>query len=302
MSATATISSPTWIRNVKSSQHSDCLEQLFLRIGQISSLPSVAARILQVADDEESNANDLLQVVGQDPALSIRILRTVNSSYYGMINEVADLQTAISMLGFVEVRKLALTVYVARLCEENTEYLGFSREGLWKHMVVVGSIARMISKLFRRGNPEEAYMTGLLHDIGILLIDQFMHEQLCHVIDLVNDGAETTEAERQILTFDHTDLGAYVATQCNLPEHVVAAIQFHHHPCEYQGQERNLLDIVAISNYLASRKNITALGVANVAPPTDVVCQSLGLQEQQMAIILDELETTINQAEILASI
>lgn len=302
MSATTLSASQPVARNIKSAEHAASLEKLFRRIGQISSLPAVANRISQVADDEESSAADLLQVVGQDPALSIRILRTVNSSYYGVTNEVGDLQTAISLLGFNEVRKLALTVYVARLCEEQTNYRDFSREGLWNHMVAVGTIARMISKRFQRGNPDEAYMSGLLHDVGLLLIDQYMHDQLCHVIDLIYDGMDTTVAEEKILTFDHTDLGAYIAIQCQVPDRIVTAVRYHHNPSDYHGEDRILLDILTVANYLATHKNITSLGVQNIVPPSEEACSSLGLQDNQLSQVIEELEATLDEAQILASI
>ena len=289
-------------KEVKSAHHAETLEQLFRRIGQISSLPAVANRISQVADDEESNAADLLQVVSQDPALAIRILRTVNSSYYGITNEVGDLQTAISLLGFTEVRKLALTVYVARLCEEQTNYREFSREGLWNHMVAVGSIARMISQKYEIGNPDEAYMAGLMHDVGLLLIDQYMHPQLCQVIDLIYDGVDTTEAERQILTFDHTDLGAYIAIQCQVPERIVSAVRYHHHPSNYEGEERELLDIIAVANYVANHKEITSLGVQHITMPSEVVCSTLGFEVERLPAVIEELEEALDQAQILANI
>ncbi len=300
MSATAM--SQTVAQNVQSEEHNTALEQLFRRIGQLSSLPSVAGRILQVAADGESNASDLLQVVSLDPTLAIRIVRTVNTSYYGLKNEVADLKTAISMLGFIEVRKLAMTVYVARLCEEQSSYRGYSREGLWKHLVAVGTIARMVSQVLQREEPEEAYMAGLLHDIGLLLADQYMHDKFCQVIDRVEDGAETDGVEREIFTFDHTDLGAFIATQSNLPERIVTAIRYHHRPSEYQGSERGLLDIIAVANYLASQKNITSLGVQHIPAPTDVVCKSLDLHKQRMAAIIEELDGALESAGILASI
>ncbi len=132
-------------RQAKSPQHGDALQRLFQRVGQMSSIPSAAQRVLQVAENQESCAADLLMVVEQDPTLAFRVLRTVNSSCFGLSNDVSDLKTAIAMLGFVEVRNLALTVYVARLCEEAFEYRGFSREKLWQHMVTVGSIARAMA-------------------------------------------------------------------------------------------------------------------------------------------------------------
>ena len=91
------------------------LFRLFDRIGQLSSLSDVANRVLAVADNEASSASDLLGVIESDPTLALRILRNVNSSYFGLANRVVDLKSAISLLGFCEVRNLALTVYVGRL-------------------------------------------------------------------------------------------------------------------------------------------------------------------------------------------
>jgi len=294
--------SPSVTPHVASEQHNEALERLFQRLGQLSSLPAVAQRILQVADNDESNVADLLDVVGQDPTLSIRILRTVNSSIFGIPNEVADLQTAIAMLGFVEVRNLAMTVYVARLCEDSSSYRSFSREALWKHMVAVGTIARMLAKIYRRVEPEEAYMAGLLHDVGMLLIDQYMHSSFCQVIDLVADGAETTSAERSILTFDHTDLGAYVARKSNFPDRVVDAIHYHHRPDDCTSSAQALLNIVAVANYLASRKGLSSLGVRNIAAPTDRICAALGLNKKQLASIVEELGSVLESAQVLAGI
>jgi len=287
---------------VESKHHNEALEKLFQRLGQLSSLPAVAQRILQVADNEESNATDLLEVVGQDPTLSIRVLRTVNSSIFGIPNEVADLKTAIAMLGFVEVRNLALTVYVARLCENSSSYRSFSREALWKHMVAVGTIARMLANIYQRVEPEEAYVAGLLHDVGMLLIDQYMHDSFCKVIDLVSEGVETTAAERQILTFDHTDLGAYVARKSNFPDRVVDAIHYHHRPDDCSSSGKTLLDFVSVANYLASRKGICSLGVQNVAAPTDRICASLGLNKGKLASIIEEVDLALESANILANI
>ncbi len=288
--------------SAKSEQHNEALERLFERVGQLSSLPAVAQKILQVAEDDDSTAADLLAVVGKDPTLSIRILRTVNSSFFGIPNEVADLKTAISMLGFVEVRNLALTVYVARLCEDSSEYRTFSRETLWSHMIAVGTIARKIATIYQRVDPEEAYTAGLLHDVGMLLIDQYMHSTFCKAIDLVVEGAETTVAEQRVLTFDHTDLGAYVARKSNFPKRIEVAIQYHHRPSDYEGPERELLNIVAVANYLASQKGFTSLGVHNVAHPSEQIYESLGLRRRQLETLIKELDETLESAQILADI
>lgn len=289
-------------RRIKSDEHNFALQQLFSRIGQMSSLPGVAQRVLQVAEDDEASTDDLLQVVEQDPILAIRILRTVNSSFFGLRNEVADLNTAISMLGFVQVRNLALTVFVARLCETPSSYRDYSREKLWHHMVAVGTIARLVARVCKRADPDEAYLAGLLHDVGMLMIDQYMHQAFCQVLDFVYDGMPTSEAERQVLTFDHADLGAFVSRKSNFPNRMTTAIQYHHSPCDYVGRDRNLLDVVAVANHFASRNVISSLGVTNIPPPTNKVCEALGLQEKQLEVIWEEMEPALEAAKTLAKI
>jgi len=145
-------------------------------------------------------------------------------------------------------------------------------------------------------------MAGLLHDVGMLLIDQYMHKPFCQVIDLVLGGTETTEAERQILTFDHTDLGAYVARKSNFPERMAVAIRYHHRPSDYRGRERELLDIVAMANYLASHRGLSSLGISNIAAPDARVCSSLGLHKRHLTAILLELDETLKSAQVLADI
>jgi len=122
-------------------------------------------------------------VIESDPTLALRILRTVNSSYLGLTNRVADRKSAISLLGFREVRNLALTVYVGRLFKESGVYRGFTRDGLWNHMVTVATTARMIAKVCHKAGPDEAYLAGLLHDVGYILIDQFLRRHFISVLD-----------------------------------------------------------------------------------------------------------------------
>ncbi len=282
--------------------HDEALCKLFERIGEMSSLPAVASRILQVASDEHTGATDLMEAVAGDPGLALRIMRTVNSSYFGLRNPVADLKSAISLLGFRAVRNLALTIHVSRLFEESGEYNNFTREGLWRHMVAVASTARLVAKVCRKADPEEAYLTGLLHDVGMILIDQFLRRHFIKILDRIAQGMATTLAERKELTFDHTELGAYIAQKSNFDDQIVAAIRYHHTPDDYDGPHRAMLDVITVANYLASRQGISSLGVHNLAAPSDLVYSRLGMTKDQIEEIWEQLEPTLDSAIVLASL
>lgn len=277
------------------------LERLFARIGEVVSLPTVAQKILQLTDDDSIDSGQLRDAIQSDPVLVAKVLRRLNSSYYSLSHKVSDVRTAVSLLGFREIRNLALTVFVSRMFETPGVHGTYRREDLWTHSVAVAAAARLIARVCGRATPEEAYIGGLLHDIGLILIDQSLRKHFFHVIDAIDPATPTHVIENRILTFDHALLGGFVARKWNFPEPVVDAITFHHQPWCYQGPHADLVNVVAVANYLCSRAGITSLGVHNVAPPPDEVYSGLGLDQISLAIIWEELKGTLEKAGALAS-
>ena len=188
------------------------VKRLFARIGEVSSLPMVAVRIIEVAGDSTAGAEDLHRAIQFDAALAVRVMRTVNSSYYSLSNRVADLKLAIALLGFKEIRNLAITAYVAQLFKRAAGHGTYTREGLWNHLIGVGTVARLIAQTCRKVPPQEAYLAGLLHDLGLILTDPYLHKPFCKVVDALNEETPICEVEREILGFDHAQLGEFVAT------------------------------------------------------------------------------------------
>ena len=124
----------------------ELIQRVFSHIGEVSTLPTVALQIVELANDPQTGAADLLEVVRSDPALAMRLMRTINSSYYAVNQKVADLQQALTLLGFQEVRNLALTTYVARLFQQADDRDQTLRRGMWRHMVGTAMVARMLAE------------------------------------------------------------------------------------------------------------------------------------------------------------
>jgi len=278
------------------------VERLFARIGEVSSLPAVAIRIIEVANDPSTAALDLLEVVQFDAALAVRIMRTVNSSYYALQHKVADLKLAITLLGFKEIRNLALTAYIARLFEKEAGYGSYSREGLWNHLIGTGTVARLIAQTCRKVSPREAYLAGLLHDLGLILIDQYLHKPFCQVLDALEPDVPVCGTEAEILGFNHAELGHFVATQWHLPEHLTTAIRYHHDPDQYAGPHREMVCCVALADFFCSVKDLTALGVANKQMPPNEVFAELGLTTSHVSQIWQRLDSAIEAADIMAMV
>jgi HD-like signal output (HDOD) protein len=276
------------------------VKRLFTRISEVSTLPTVAVRIIEVANDPTTGAEDLLGAVRYDAALATRILRTVNSSYYSMQNKVADLKLAITLLGFKEIRNLAMTAYIAQLFKKRGGHGSYTREGLWNHLIGVGIVAQLIAETSGRVPPREAYLAGLLHDLGLILIDQYLNKPFRKVIDLMTEETPICEVERQVLGFDHAELGEFVAGKWNLPKHLVATIRHHHAVEEYEGDHLDMVATVALADFFCSVKGVSQLGVRNMRMPASETFASQGLSKAHVSRIWEQLDEALKAADVMA--
>jgi putative nucleotidyltransferase with HDIG domain len=279
----------------------EALERLFSRIGDVMPLPASAQKVLKLTEDENANPDTLREAIQSDPVLVARILRRLNSSYYALSQKVSDLKSAIALLGLREIRNLAMTVFVSRIYDGASAHGTYKRENLWSHCVGVAVASRLVARVCGRGAAEEAYIAGLLHDIGLILLDQTLRKHFHKVLDGLDEATPTHIVENRILSFDHALLGGFVARKWNFPDSVADAITFHHQPWCYTGPHKDLVHVVAVANYLCSRTGLTSLGVHNVAPPPDEVYSGLGLDQVTLAIIWDELDTALDKATALAA-
>ncbi|HEX5106450.1 MAG TPA: HDOD domain-containing protein, partial [Pirellulaceae bacterium] len=228
-------------RSATSDDRRAALERLFLRIGEVATLPTAAQKILTLTENPDANVDGLRDAIQGDPVLVARLLRRLNSSYYSLSQKVTDLKTAVTLLGTREIRNLALTVFVSRFYEAKGAHGTYKREDLWAHSVGVGAAARLVARVCGRGAPEEAFIAGLLHDIGLILLDQSLRRHFHRVIEAIDPATPTHIVENRILTFDHAILGGFVARKWRIPEPVTAAITFHHQPWCYSGPHNDLV-------------------------------------------------------------
>ncbi len=275
--------------------------KLFERVAQATSLSSVAARIVRLLDEPSPRPDALLQTVSEDPGMTARVLRRVNSACYNHADDVNNLESAIERLGVGEVVNLALTVFAARMFQSPGEYRSFSRDGLWAHSVAVAAVSKLVAKVCQQGSPDDAYVAGLFHDLGYLLMDQHLQRYFHRVLNALDKSAATTSIERRLLGFDHAQLGAHIARHWQLPPRIIAAIRQHHDPAEPDGEPHPLTHIVALADYLCSRAGITSLGLHNLAPPPDEVYAGLQLDKAHLRAIWQELRPTLSRAQNLAS-
>jgi HD-like signal output (HDOD) protein len=267
----------------------DALDRFVRNVEEISTLPHVALRIVEVANNENSGAADLKAVLESDPPLSARVLRCVNSAAYALRTRATNLQHAIAYLGCKQVRNLAITASVSDLFKKNEPIGSYRRTALWRHFIAVGVCARLVAMRLRLANFEDAFLAGLLHDLGIILEDQQAHEQFTAAMLALDPHRTLVEIEREHLGFDHTLVGDRVAARWNLPESVRAAMRHHHASAAYRGGETAVLYCVDVANMICTLRQISSVGLNLLKPSTDAI-RGLGMKKEDVVVLAQDLD------------
>ncbi len=184
------------------------LDQILDKIKDISTLPHVLQKIFDVTADENAAAYDLQQLLKTDTALTAKILKVANSAYYGLSQKVVNVKNAIVFLGFKTVKNLAVAASVCDLFKSEDSCNDFSLIDLWRHSVCVAVCAKTIAQRAGLQSGEEIFTAGIMHDIGIILENQYFPDEFAAVLtDERLDETGMCACEQDILGFDHAHLG-----------------------------------------------------------------------------------------------
>lgn len=203
------------------------------QVGGIPSLPLVYQRVMVEIQSPDSSAASVARIIEQDPGMSAKLLQVVNSAGVGLAHEVSNVQQAVSLLGLEHMRTLVLAAELYSLLDQSKLPRGFSAEVLWRHSLAVAAYAKAIALAegIEAGIVDDAFMGGLLHDIGLIVLSTSLPEELGLVLDLAKkEGLPIFEAERRRLGATHAEIGGYLLELWGLPDPVVLAIGFHDLP------------------------------------------------------------------------
>jgi putative nucleotidyltransferase with HDIG domain len=234
------------------------------KVATIATLPEVTTRIIKTVEDPRSSATQLHKIVAHDPALVTRILKVVNSSFYGLPGQIASIERAIVLLGLNAVKNIAVAASLGQLFRGVKLCDGFTAKDLWTHCVAVAVTSREIAKSMRLTIADEAFLAGMIHDIGLLVSLQTAPEQLQRVCaDVKKGNLDFCQAERAINGVDHQMLGAGLAETWKFPKSCQIVAAHHHNPVNLPEEYRMLVGIIYTADTLCCQEgigfNLTAL-------------------------------------------
>lgn len=221
------------------------------------SMPEIVVKLNSMLNDPECNNNDIGNELSLDPALTVRVLKIVNSALYNLPRQVKNISTAVSMLGITQLRNIILTTSVIKKFQSIPVDL-VNMDTFWRHSISCAIAARFIANYCQIKDDEDFFVMGLLHDIGKLVMylvfpDQ-SREVLCEMRELKkkSSDADVSHVEKNYFSFSHATLGKLLAQQWNMPESLTIPISEHHLPFS-QLTQVEATSILKIADYLSNQ-------------------------------------------------
>ncbi len=275
------------------------------RIEDLPTLPTVVKRVEETLQDKNADAEAIAAIISEDPSLTSKILRVVNSAYYGAKSgSITSVQNAVARLGMVEVSKLCTVLAVIETFRDFGSHL--DHHVFWKHSLLTGITTRIIHSSCQTKaafSADEAYVAGLLHDVGTLIVDQYFPAIFEETRRQSKDkNVPCYEVESTLLAMDHGEIGAYVLYKWKLPQPVVEAVSWHHQLKTCDPVYKNIISAIHLADSICLK-----LGIGDIleeAPDqySETALANLSLTEDDLPSIAEKvLEETTRCDSFLAS-
>jgi putative nucleotidyltransferase with HDIG domain len=272
-------------------------------VSQIATLPEVTLKIIEIVEDPSSTANDLERIISHDPALCTRVLKVVNSSFYGLPTQIGSIQRAIVMLGLNSVKNIAISGSLARLFRGGRITKEFGARQVWEHSIAVAAAVNLLTKHVDVTVPEIAFHAGLIHDIGLMVEMQAMRNKLSEVLELTRkDDRSFLDCELEVFKADHQDFGLALCTQWRFPPAISSVAGYHHRPWLLENEEhRQMASLVYAADRLVAAGEIGFGGTVDSTELDPIVNDILKLTDEGFQDALEALPEAFQLADQVLS-
>ncbi len=277
-------------------EESVSLESLLAQGPKLSTLPEVYLRVTEQLDDASVNVHEIGETVQTDPAISTRILKMVNSAYYGMPHKVTTISQAVALLGRDRLKQILIGSVLVNVFTD-PEIDVFSLSEFWRHSIKTAIIAKQLALQHNDvSEPDALFIAGLLHDLGSLVLASKLPLQFARVDRLKRKRGQIV-AEQEVFGFDHSELGAELMTQWGLPDLLISCTR-HHHQSDYNQGFASAVRIIYLSNQLS--KNLPPIDEGEALEqladidnwqllgiPLEQICFACQLAEEQLFDVME---------------
>jgi len=260
-------------------------------ISKMKSFPSmsgIAAKVLKLLDDPSSSADQVEQLLKQDPSLTANLLKLTNSAYFGIPSKVGSVRHAVAMLGWKRLSKLVMAACVSAITDRQIPGYDLPPGVLWQHSVAVSVTAEGLMRELKIAESDEIFTAALLHDLGKLISGGFVEKELEEIEKVAARGIPFQMAEQEVLGTDHAEIGALILESWSFPPKLISAVRWHHDP-DSAPETSSMTDIVHVANVLCLMIGI-GIGVEGLHyEPSVSATKRLGIKHTQLELIASQI-------------
>ena len=276
----------------------EALQKIILRrLKELPPMPQVMFKAREVMNDPKSNFKSLSDILEADQAIAARVLRLSNSAYYGLAGKVSSVQHASVLLGYKTIGETVSMAGSSTLLGNSLDGYKLDSSDLWQHSLAVALASKIIAIKVKPDLENDAFAAGLIHDSGKIVLDKYLLERQSLFKSFMEGGEKTfLEAEKDILGFDHSEIGASMCKSWKIPNLITNAICYHHHPS--MSKDSTLAYIIHVADSLSLMSGI-GTGIDGMLYNMDSkALDYIGLPEDSLASIIEE---TVDSVEKIAS-
>lgn len=275
------------------------IEDIIQQIESLPQLPDTAVKLMKLMGDPRSTLDDIVEAIKYDQIVTTQVLKLCNSAYFGLSRMVTSLNDAMLCLGTIKLLQMVMAVHTNSMLTKKQVGYGLQSGSLWKHSVAVAIASSLIAQKLKVPDVNLVFTAGLLHDIGKVVLDQYVDHDFDELQRLVTEeGLSFSEAEQRVIGFAHDEVGSMIAEKWNLPETIVRCIQHHHSPWNLE-QPDTAVDIVYLADCICLMLGI-GLGEDGLSYRADPkVMERHGLHEPDLEYIGAQMITELKRVQEL---
>lgn len=278
---------------------SDQVKDIVSNLNEIPTLPLIAHKVIAYLNSSRSGAKEIANLIRNDQALTSKVLKLVNSAYFGLPKKVDDIMRAIVLLGFNNILQIVMNLSVMKVFGKGNEE--FDRSGFWKHSIAVAICAQRIARHLKLREEGTAYTAGLLHDIGKIIFDNYFHEAYMGALTYAEvNKIPIYEVEQDILGITHSFAGNLLLLKWNIPLSLRETVKYHHFDQHLLQkitiQNSRLVQIVRLANLYVASLEIGASGYPDPPIIDDEEYDALKLSRRALENERFNLEIEVEQS------
>jgi len=260
--------------------NNDIPDKILVEVAAFPSMPRAGFKLRALLNKVDVELTEIEEILRHDPGLATNVLRLANSAFFGLSQKVGSLKQAVMLLGVKRFAQIAVSASMSKTMDNAVEGYDLSPGELWLHSIAVSNTAEALAKNRKIAKTDDVFTPALVHDMGKLVLDKFVKEDLQKIESITSKAVPLEVAEQMVLGTDHAEIGALILARWSFPMDIVNAVRWHHNP-ENIKDSKIQSDIVYLSNQMCQSNAGGDSDSGQIAMPSSAVLKRMGIELDQ---------------------